>query len=239
MEILRKYNTESTIVFPLVTKDAPDFITGATFASGDGTIVKNEGTPASTANTPTSEGNGWYSLVLTATEMTAARICISIIDQTNPKAFEDQAIVVQTYGHASAGIVFDLSTAIPDVNVNTISNDAVSANSIATAAVTKIQNGLATDSVVTAIKTTTDKIDESSSTIVSSSAKAGTLTTTSMTTNLTETTDDHYNGRAIIWTSGVLKDQARVITGYVGSSKSITFADTTDTVSASDTFIIV
>src|SRR5690606_37924172 len=34
-------------------------------------------------------------------------------------------------------------------------------------------------------------------------AVTGTLSTTQMTTNLTEATNDHYNGRYIVWTSGV------------------------------------
>ncbi len=75
--------------------------------------------------------------------------------------------------------------------------------------------------------------------IVTGAAAAGTLSTTEMTTNLTEATDDHYKGRIIIWTSGVLKDQATDITAYVGASKKFTFTATTEAPSAADTFVVV
>ena len=79
----------------------------------------------------------------------------------------------------------------------------------------------------------------SAATIVDSTAKAGTLSTTQMSTNLTEATDDHYNGRSIIWTSGVLINQASDITDYVGVNGVLTFTAVTEAPSASDSFIIV
>ena len=75
--------------------------------------------------------------------------------------------------------------------------------------------------------------------IVTGAAVAGTLTTTAMTTDLTETTDDHYNGRVIIWTTGALKGQATDITGYTGSTKLLAFTAVTEAPSAADEFIIV
>jgi hypothetical protein len=76
-------------------------------------------------------------------------------------------------------------------------------------------------------------------TIVNGAAITGTLSTTQMTTNLTEVTDDHYNGRVIIWTSGVLINQATAITDYVGATKLFTYTATTEAPSNGDTFIIV
>jgi hypothetical protein len=75
--------------------------------------------------------------------------------------------------------------------------------------------------------------------IVVGAAIAGTLSTTQMTTDLTESTDDHYIGRIIIWTSGVLAGQATDITDYTGSTKLLTFTATTEAPSATDAFIIV
>lgn len=80
---------------------------------------------------------------------------------------------------------------------------------------------------------------DSISTIVRGQAQTGTLSTTQMTTNLTEATDDHYNGRIIIWTSGVLKDQATNITDYTGATKLFTYTATTEAPSNGDTFVIV
>jgi hypothetical protein len=79
----------------------------------------------------------------------------------------------------------------------------------------------------------------SASTIVRATAATGTLSTTQMTSNLSESTDDHYNGRIIIWTSGVLKDQATNITDYAGTAGTLTFTATTEAPSNGDTFVIV
>jgi cytidylate kinase len=55
---------------------------------------------------------------------------------------------------------------------------------------------------------------------------------------LSETTVDHYKGRIIIWTSGVLAGQATDITGY-SAGKVFTFTQVTDTVGSGDSYIIV
>ena len=121
MELLRKYNTATTVYFPLVDFGAQDFeSTPVTFASGDTQISKDGGAFANTGSNPSHEGNGVYSLALTATEMEAGLIQITLIDQTAPKTWEDQAILLQTYGNASASLVFDLSQAIPVVNTTQI-----------------------------------------------------------------------------------------------------------------------
>lgn len=84
-----------------------------------------------------------------------------------------------------------------------------------------------------------DKLEASAETIVTGAAQSGTLSTTQMSTDLTETTDDHYNGRIIIWKSGVLKDQATNITDYDGTSKMLTFTATTEAPGDGDAFVIV
>ncbi len=84
-----------------------------------------------------------------------------------------------------------------------------------------------------------DKLEASAETIETGAAAAGTLSTTAMTTDLTEVTDYHYNGRIIIWTSGVLIKQATNITDYDGTSKMLTFTAVTEAPGDGDTFIIV
>lgn len=111
MEILRKYGTSTTIYFPLVDKDASDFeSTPVTFASGDTQISKDGGAFANTSNNPAHEGNGMYSLVLTSTEMEAGAISITVIDQTDPKLWEDQAALLVTQGNAAAQYEFSNET---------------------------------------------------------------------------------------------------------------------------------
>ena len=93
---------------------------------------------------------------------------------------------------------------------------------------------------------TADSINEivqnlgpSASTLVTGTATGTPTTTTMAASALTEATDDHYNGRILIWTSGVLKDQATDITDYAGSTKTFTFTATTEAAAAGDTFVIV
>src|SRR5690606_25216110 len=82
------------------------------------------------------------------------------------------------------------------------------------------------DTVVDGIKVVTDaltsagatKLAASAAGIVTGTAVTGTLSTTAMTTSLTETTDDHYNGRVVIFTSGNLAGQGTTITDYTGST---------------------
>jgi hypothetical protein len=60
-----------------------------------------------------------------------------------------------------------------------------------------------------------------------------------MTTDLAEATDNHYIGRIVIWTSGVLLGQASDITDYAGSGGLLTYSATTEAPSNGDTFVII
>ena len=108
--ILRKYGVETTINFHLFEVDGVDFRKDAGVGTADIFIMKDEGAEANSTNAAGDEGRG-YSLVLTATEMEAARIVIYIEDQTATKVWLDKALIIETYGHASAMHAFDLDTA--------------------------------------------------------------------------------------------------------------------------------
>lgn len=75
--------------------------------------------------------------------------------------------------------------------------------------------------------------------VVRGAAITGTLSATEMTTDLTEATDNHYNGRVVVFLSGVLLGQATVITDYTGATKLITMTALTEAPANTDTFIIV
>ncbi len=75
--------------------------------------------------------------------------------------------------------------------------------------------------------------------VVTGAAVTGTLSTTVMTTDLAQTTDDHYIGRIIVWTSGDLAGQATDITDYSGTNGTCTFTAVTEAPSNTDAFIIV
>lgn len=80
---------------------------------------------------------------------------------------------------------------------------------------------------------------ESFFTLESGAAIAGTLSTTQMSTNLTEATDDHYKGRIVFFTSGALLRQGTDITAYNGTTKVLTFTALTEAPTAADKFVIV
>jgi hypothetical protein len=105
----RKYGEAATFNFVLFATDGIDFAAAVTHQAGDTTIMKDEEAEANTTNGFVDEGNG-YSLSLTATEMEAARIVIYVVDQ-GTKAWLDTALLIETYGHASAQHEFDLDSA--------------------------------------------------------------------------------------------------------------------------------
>lgn len=98
---LRKYGEATTIPFELYEVDGVDLRVDAAHASGDTKIMKDEGAEANTSNGFIDEGQG-YSIAPDATEMSAARQVIYIVDQTNPKVWLDKVLIIETYSHASA-----------------------------------------------------------------------------------------------------------------------------------------
>lgn len=104
---LVKYGEAVTIDFALFEADGVDFRTDAVHAAGDTVISKDQAAEANTANGFTDEGTG-YAILFTAAEMTCKRAIIYIVDQTATKAWLDEYIIIETYGHASAMHAFNL-----------------------------------------------------------------------------------------------------------------------------------
>lgn len=71
---------------------------------------------------------------------------------------------------------------------------------------------------------------------VESTTKAGTLSTTQASTNLTETTNDHYIGCLLVFVDGNLAGQRTDVTDYVGTNGVLTFTALTEAPAAGDTF---
>jgi len=113
---LRKYGVEAVIDFVLYETDGASLKTDASHASGDTTIMKDEGVEANTTNGFVDEGNG-YSITLSATEMQAARVVVYVIDQTSPAVWLGDALVIDTYGNASAQHAFDLDDNGPNDDI--------------------------------------------------------------------------------------------------------------------------
>lgn len=73
--------------------------------------------------------------------------------------------------------------------------------------------------------------------LVASTCTTGS-STTSVVTNLTEATDNHYNGRVITFVSGALAGQTASITDYDGTSKTLTVSTLTEAPANTDAFVI-
>lgn len=116
MADLRKYGVETRIYFPLYGLGTGNLIAGVTIAAGDAKISKDAGAFANVVGESdddlfVDEGSGLYSLKLAVAELQCAAAVIRIVDQTNPKEWEDIMSYVETYGNASAQHAFDLDTA--------------------------------------------------------------------------------------------------------------------------------
>lgn len=90
----------TTIDFPMVLANDSDFAGASDWTpeTGDCKISRDGGNVANTTNLPVAlggSGSKLWSLVLTATEMDAERIAVQIVDQTSPKAVEDQSLVIR------------------------------------------------------------------------------------------------------------------------------------------------
>ena len=110
MEILAKYGIQQTFYFTMVKAGSTDLAVSGdwTPVTADADIIKDGGTTAQCTNTIASEGDVIWSLTLTAAEMQATRIAISIVDAAT-KAVEDNVLIINTQFsgqlEASAGII--------------------------------------------------------------------------------------------------------------------------------------
>lgn len=115
MAYLSKYGVARHIRIPLVKRAVVDHAVSAdwTPSAGDCKISKDGGAAANVTNLPTAIAMGnstIWDFSLTATEMQAAEIVVTVADSTT-KAVEDSAFAIETYGNASAQHAFDLGTA--------------------------------------------------------------------------------------------------------------------------------
>ena len=87
--------------------------------------------------------------------------------------------------------------------------------------------------------TAADNLEASALGIVATTVNDASATTTSFVITSSETTDDHFNGRIIVFTSGALANQATDITDYTGSTQTVTVTALTEAPANGTTFVIV
>jgi hypothetical protein len=140
MIIERMAGTATTLQFPLVAWSLTSLYNSCTtsmFAAGDIKISIDGADYTNTATLPASCPGGFdVVLSLTAAEITGRRMSIRIVDQTNPKVWEDQYLLIETYGTTSAMHAFNR-------NQTTVSASLTAAQTgVTIAAVTDITNGV-------------------------------------------------------------------------------------------------
>lgn len=123
MIFLRKYatGTGADVIIPIIKRGVIDFAVTAdwTPAAADVKISKDGGVAANITTLPVILTDIGWKFVFSDAELTAARINVNIVDAAT-KTIEDQHIVIETYGNASAQHAFDLDTAgLTAAQVNT------------------------------------------------------------------------------------------------------------------------
>ena len=87
--------------------------------------------------------------------------------------------------------------------------------------------------------TAADNLEAASLGIVTGTAVTGTLAVGSCTTSLTETDNDRYIGRTLVFTSSPLFGEATDITDYDGSTKILSYSNLTEAPVNGTTFVIL
>lgn len=116
MAFLSKYGAARHIYVPMIKRGVVDFALSAdwTPAAGDVKISKDGGAAANVTNLPaaiTMGNTAMWDFSITATEMQAAQIHVTVADSST-KAVEDTMFIVETYGNASAQHAVDLSDSV-------------------------------------------------------------------------------------------------------------------------------
>lgn len=123
-------------------------------------------------------------------------------------------------------------------SINEAATNSADIQSRLPAALTGAGNIKADTVAISSSSTAADRAESVFLSLVFGAAQTGTLSTTQMSTNLTEATDDHYNGRLLTWVTGNLAGQQTDITDYDGATKVLTFTATTEAPGDGDTFVI-
>ena len=176
----------------------------------------------------------------------ATAVALATVDSNVDAILVDTAVI----GAAGAGL-----TAIPwnaawDAEVQSEVTDALNAYDPPTKA--ELDSGFAALNDPTAATiadavwdearadhTTQGTYGESHNSVESANVNDASATTTSFVTDLTETTDDHYIGLTIKFTTGNLAGQGTDITDYNGTTKAVTVTALTEAPANGDDFIIL
>lgn len=182
----------TAIRIPMIKRGVVDFAVGAdwTPASGDVKVLVDGTAAANITNLPSAvaSGNGaLWEFILTAAELTCKQ-CEVVIADSATKAVEDNAFIVETFGHASAMWQQDWQSeafrrAIKGNVIFTVGSSSTT-TSVITSSMTPAAN--VTDQfkgrILTFADDTTTAALRGQSTDITASSNAGVLTVTALTT---------------------------------------------------------
>lgn len=236
-----------------------------TIAAGDFKVSTDGGSLANLGTLPTvTPASGkMVKITLSASEMNGDNVTVVCSDAAGAE-WCDLVVNIQTSARQVDDLAYPTTSgrsldvdASGGVEVGSFQTGAITSGAYATAAITAAAiaadaigaSELAADAATEIAAAVWDKtrsahatagtFGESFQGVVNGQAATGTLTTTAFTTNLTEATDDHYNGRIVVWLTGALAGQATDITDYTGSTKLVTVTAMTEAPSNGDRFVIV
>jgi hypothetical protein len=136
---LRQYGVAGKVRRSITKRSVVDLAVSAdwTPATGDVKISKDGGAIANIGTLPAViSGSAMWEYTISATEMQAAEICITVIDSA-AKAVEDDQFTIQTYGNTSAGISMERMATGGVTGTVSTANDAGSATTFRCADITE------------------------------------------------------------------------------------------------------
>lgn len=214
------YATSRTFAKALYKAGTPNDIAVSadwTPASGDVKVSIDGAASANITTLPTAVAMGglaYWRFTLSNAELTGKEIVVVVDDA----AIADDGFVVETVGHVSAM----WPNVTVDSNIVSMAANTVTASALATDAVTEIVDAAV---VGLGFQTYGTLASATSTTAVLHAGASG--------------VDGAFTGSAILITSGLGEGQIRMITGYVGASKTATVAAWTTTPTGSSTYAIV
>lgn len=229
-------NTAYRVMFPILDADG-DLVTGA--ASLDSEVSKDQGTFADCTNEATeiATSSGMYYLDLTSTEMNADGVAVIVKTgtagaKTTPLTF---------YPQESGDIPVEVqSMASGVITATVIAADAIGASELAADAVAEIADAVWDEAMSGHTSLGTYGQWARAHGLTGEINDTGATTTVFKVDGFTEATDDHFNGDVIMFTSGALLGQCRVINDYTGSTQTITLGEAlTDTPADNDDIVIL
>jgi len=185
--MLVKYGVAVDVYLPAITRGSQDFKLTPTLATNDCLVYKDGGAGATITAIPTNSpaGSAQIKVALTADEVSAKIVTVQLRDVDVTKEWEDQEIILQTYGHASASIPFDFSQITPAVNTVSVGATTQTARDLGAQLDAAITTRAAAASALSSVDYTVAraaKLDNLDTTISSRAAAANALSSVDWTT---------------------------------------------------------